>query len=72
MIPPQYTCNGLNIPIDDRRASCKHKSLAIIVDDSDAPSDAIAIGSYGIFFPKQLYRKIAFLASKAEILWGKI
>jgi phosphatidylethanolamine-binding protein (PEBP) family uncharacterized protein len=31
--------------------------------------DAIAIGSYGIFFPKQLYRKIAFLASKAEILW---
>jgi phosphatidylethanolamine-binding protein (PEBP) family uncharacterized protein len=34
--------------------------------------DAIAIGSYGIFFPKQLYRKIAFLASKAEILWGKI
>jgi phosphatidylethanolamine-binding protein (PEBP) family uncharacterized protein len=37
MIPPQY--NGLNINrIDDRRASCKHKSLAIIVDDSDAPS----------------------------------
>jgi hypothetical protein len=33
--------------------------------------DAIAIGSYGIFFPKQLYRKIAF-PSKAEILWGKI
>jgi hypothetical protein len=34
--------------------------------------DAIAIISYGIFFPKQLYRKIAFPASKAEILWEQI
>jgi Raf kinase inhibitor-like YbhB/YbcL family protein len=40
MIPPIYTCNGLNInpelTIEDIPANTK--SLAIIVDDSDAPS----------------------------------
>lgn len=38
-IPKQYTCNGLNIspPIDIDSIPQQAKSLAIIVDDPDAP-----------------------------------
>lgn len=40
MIPPKYTCDGINInpPIDIAGIPLEAKSLAIIVDDPDAPS----------------------------------
>ena len=39
MIPPKYTCDGINVspPLKLMQIPSKAKSLAIIVDDPDAP-----------------------------------
>ncbi|MGB5197246.1 MAG: YbhB/YbcL family Raf kinase inhibitor-like protein, partial [Candidatus Deferrimicrobium sp.] len=39
MIPPEYTCDGANVnpPLTVRNAPAKSGSLALIVDDPDAP-----------------------------------
>ena len=72
-IPPKYTCEGDNVnpPLKVENIPDGTKTLALIVEDPDAPRGVLLIGFCGISHPMRQLQKEAILVSMAQIVLEK-